>query len=279
MKIIIDSGSSKADCAIISHGKITQINTPGFNPYTHEITQLHNMIQSIRMQITLEADLEVYYYGAGIAAENAGTIKSEFDLLIKNNRGIHVHTDLLGAARAGAQHSEAIVAINGTGSNACIYDGQQIEYQINTLGYILGDEGSGSHLGKELIRDFFYHRLPYELEVEFHKTYPEITRASLLTRIYNDNNPNTYLATFAKFISERKEHIYVKYLIQKCFKAFIKAHILPLYFMKNYAVVMIGSIGYHFQDEWLKCFSEFELTCKLFIEKPIDGLIEYHMHS
>ena len=78
-----------------------------------------------------------------------------------------VDHDLLAAARALLFNEKGFAAILGTGTNSALYDGNNITYNIDSLGYFLGDEGSGSWLGKKLLRDQLRGYLPAELEEKF----------------------------------------------------------------------------------------------------------------
>ena len=66
---------------------------------------------------------------------------------------------MLGAARAASGSKPSIIGILGTGSNSCLYDGEKIADQIPSLGYLLSDEGSGNHIGKLLIKSYFYREM------------------------------------------------------------------------------------------------------------------------
>ena len=45
-----------------------------------------------------------------------------------------------------------------------LFDGKDVTDNVTNLGYFVGDEGSGAHLGKALIRAYFYRELPPDLE-------------------------------------------------------------------------------------------------------------------
>lgn len=278
MQLIIDAGSSKADCGILQENENSIIQTEGFNPFTHDLSQLRNILEQVQSEVNLAHLQQLSYYGAGINPQNKGAIQAQLRKIVPNCF-VHVESDLLGAARSAAQHSEAIVSINGTGSNACIYDGKTILQQINTLGYILGDEGSGSHLGKALIQSYFYQQLPHDLCRSFEADYGKLDRTKVLQSVYRDKNPNTYLATYAKFIHEHKNEVFVKCLILKSFGEYIRAHLLPLSVNRAYPVYFVGSIGYYFRHEWELALSKYQLGCGGFLKKPIHGLIDFHRNK
>lgn len=54
---------------------------------------------------------------------------------------------MLGAARAVCGHKEGLACILGTGMNSCLFDGNHMTKNVPSLGFILGDEGSGAVMG------------------------------------------------------------------------------------------------------------------------------------
>ena len=115
---------------------------------------------------------QVFFYGAGCTGPAVNTIVSEaLQSLLPGVQQVEVNSDMLGAARGVSGHQPGIVCILGTGSNACCYDGEQLTRGIQSLGFWLGDEGSGGYLGKTLVRDFFQERLPAELMEDFQTRY------------------------------------------------------------------------------------------------------------
>ena len=275
--LIIEAGSSKADWAYLtpSPSDAYSMSTDGFNPYTHTVGHFEEQLSKVISKITPQYPFGIFYYGAGISEATQNIVsevfKNKFPLAT-----IEVASDLLGAARSTSQANEGIVCISGTGSNACSYNGHSILQKINTLGYVLGDEGSGNHLGKALLRAYFYGQLPSELEAKFTLSHPKLTRSAFLQQLHKSDHPNAYLASYAKFLHLHKDHIFIKSLILNSFKAFICLHILPLHFENKYPINFVGSIGYYFQNEWKKALSEYNLSIGNFVLKPIDGLIEYH---
>src|SRR5690606_30511990 len=141
------------------------------------------------------------------------------------NAHVSAYSELRGAARASGVYEEGVVGILGTGSNACLYDGQKLSTSDRYLGYILGDEGSGTHMGKKVLQYYFYQTFDPELSVAFEKKYGK-DLVPILERIYRGSTPNQYLAGFAEFLAEHRGHYMIENIIEDCLVAFHENHIL-----------------------------------------------------
>ncbi|MFI5170786.1 MAG: hypothetical protein ACHQFW_00260, partial [Chitinophagales bacterium] len=159
--------------------------------------------------------------------------------------------------------------------NSCYYDGNNILGGDYSLGYILGDEGSGSYFGKRLLRDYFYSLLPEDLHNKFAKQYA-ISRTELIERIYKQDFPNEYLASYLPFFKENASHPYCSYFINFGFEEFIRIYI---YRFPNFKVVdiwFVGSVAFHFQEQLLKACKETDIHVAGIIQSPISQLANYH---
>lgn len=278
MLIIVDSGSTKADWQIIHpDGSRELVSTMGFNPFFHDENRVETELKKDFSQKVDVAKVKwVYFYGAGCSdTERCDTIKRGLERVFTNAEYIEVEHDLLASARATCGKSAGIACIIGTGSNTCLYDGENITDNVSNLGYLLGDEGSGSHLGKLLIRAYFYRELPTEIEEVFVESYGSDKRA-ILNKIYGDA-PNVYLASFAKFFSENRNHFYIKRLVSQAFTQLIERHILKYADCHNIPIHFVGSIAYHFQDILKITLEEHKLQLGIVIKKPIDNLVAFHL--
>ena len=170
---------------------------------------------------------------------------------------------------------EGIACILGTGSHSCRYDGNEIIDKAVSLGYIIGDEGSGNHIGKQLLRDYFYKKMPDVLSEKFEKEY-DINIISVIDNIYHKNQASKYLASLSRFAYENNEHDYMKAICSKCFDEFIEYFILKYETSKDLEIGFVGSIAYYFQDLLSERLENHKLRLGKVIKSPIEGLIEYH---
>lgn len=281
--LIADSGSTKSDWLLINqHGeKLTEFSTMGFNPYFHSSDKVAAELQGTEeMMAIADKVTKTYFYGAGSSSlEKCSIIKEGLSRVLVNS-DIHVGHDLDGAAYSVWSGEPCVACILGTGSNSCYFDGKSVSEEVPSLAYILGDEGSGSWFGKRLLQGFFYKQLPPHIYNDFIDTFGEDeTKINYVNkRIYNDEGPNVYLASFMKFIGKHKSNPLIKKWLIEGFHAFLSVHVECFDNFKNVPVHFIGSVAYHFQDELLEACNQRGIRIGNLIKKPIDGLANYHVN-
>ncbi|MBV6652586.1 MAG: hypothetical protein KI786_02460, partial [Mameliella sp.] len=220
MIVVVDSGSTKADWKMINGSEVQSITTMGFNPVFHSEDAIYDELQeSYVPEVATEKVQKVYYYGAGCwDSRLKSTVQKAMDRIFEHAE-IEVHHDLLGAARATCGHDPGVSCIIGTGSNSCLYDGVDVIDNVTNLGYLLGDEGSGTHLGKRLIRAFFYREMPKTLHEELESSL-QGGKQSILDNVYNGEPPNVYLASFTKFMGDHQNHPFIQRILFDSFEQF-----------------------------------------------------------
>jgi glucosamine kinase len=279
MLIIVDSGSTKSDWQIIhTDGKKELISTKGFNPFFHDEDHVETELKKEFVhQVKVDDVKEIFFYGAGCSDKmRCDVIKRGLERVFKNAK-ITVEHDLLASARAVCGDKAGIACIIGTGSNTCLYDGAQITDNVTNMGYLLGDEGSGSHLGKSLLRAYFYREMPDDIKALFEAEYGTDKRG-FLNKIYGDA-PNVYLSSFATFFSKNRDNFYIQKLVGDAFTQLVTRHILKYEGCHHLPVCFVGSIAFHFQDILKVTLEEHNLDLGNVIKKPIDSLTEYHLRS
>ncbi len=272
MKIIADSGSTKTDWALISdHEVVERFLTSGLNPMVMGLERFKEVLQAELLPRIWGMDIShVDFYGAGCTEEMCPHVRDILAEFVPSATSIVVESDLLGACRAVLGEEEGIVAILGTGSNSCLYNGHSIVENIPSLGYILGDEGSGAALGKMFLNAVLRNRLPRDITNAFQKEF-SLSRADILHRVYQKEGTNVFLASFAPFIRSWSSEETVKELIKENFRMFF-SHNIRQYGRGDLSVYCVGSMAHHFSD----CLREvatmegFNLGCIL--RSPIDNL-------
>lgn len=276
MKVIVDSGSTKADWKFLSGEEETSLHTMGFNPVFHSSDQIEQEVnKAFKGIMNLEQEAEIYFYGSGCWDQKRKAIIENGLKRVFTNAKIDVHHDLLGAARATCGNAPGISCIIGTGSNTCLYDGKDVIDNVTNLGYLCGDEGSGTHLGKKLIRHYFYRELPKELEVAF-EVFVGGGKQKILDTVYDGTPPNVYLASFTRFMSEHVDHPFIQRILYRSFAEFIDRHVRKYPGHLKLPVHFIGSIAYVFQDMLKIVLTERAMHHGIFIKQPIDNLVAYH---
>jgi N-acetylglucosamine kinase-like BadF-type ATPase len=280
MKLIVDSGSTKADwIAIDDSGKILfTTQTLGLNP---EILDEEEVIERLNdrfdiLQNKNEAT-HLFFYGAGCGTERMKIFLSQVFQAYFPNAIVVVEEDTYAAVFATTPKGEkAIVSILGTGSNCSYFDGKDLHQKVQSLGYIIMDDCSGNVFGKELIRKFYFNKMPQHLAVEFEKEY-DMTPDYIKSKLYKEANPNAYLATFAKFLIQHKEDPFCKKIIYKGMKSFVKNYIRQFDNYQEVPVHFVGSIAFYLKDELEVTFEKYQIKLGNVLRRPIDGLIAYHV--
>ena len=221
---------------------------------------------------------EVYFYGAGCGTPKACAILKKVMEAIFKNAAITIEEDMLAAVYAASGNAPALVCILGTGSNSCYFDGESMHMQVPSLGYVLMDEASGNYFGKRLIRDYFYRLMPKYMVEKFENEF-ELDPDAIKTNLYMEQNPNMYLASFAKFMFDFKDEKYVRKLMKKGFEKFFKYRILPYKLSSDTPIYFIGSIAHYFREILDDVADKNGLVITDVIQRPIDNLLEYHKQN
>jgi glucosamine kinase len=278
MILIADSGGSKTDWRLIlKNGSIDQASAPGFNPYYQPIEDLKKNVQEILLPKipTTEVVDQIFFYGAGVSSvKNQLTIKSAF-LEFFPEAQIEIGWDLLAAARALCGKEPGIACIMGTGSNSCLYDGKNIIDNVANLGWILADEGSGANIGRKFLVDYLRNKLPENLAKQFHARFP-LTREEFLEKVYQQEKPSAFLASFAKFIFQHLKERYCYELIYNSFAEFYENNVMKYENYQHLKVHFTGSIAFYFSDILRQVANDKGITVKNILEAPIAGLTLYH---
>lgn len=276
MVIIADSGSSKIDWRLLKKdGSIAQANSPGFNPYYQPIEDLKKNIQGALVPAVSDRVTKIFFYGTGVSSlKNQDAVRNTF-LDFFPEATVEIEWDLLAAARALCGQEAGIACILGTGSNSCLYDGKKITDQVANLGWILADEGSGATIGKKLLFDYLRNKMPETLAKQFQQRFP-FSREEFLEKIYQQEKPSTFLATFSKFIFQHLKEPYCYHLVYDSFLEFYENNVMKYQGYEKLKVHFVGSIAFYYSDVLRQVANDKGITVKNILEAPIAGLTLYH---
>lgn len=277
MKLIIDCGSTKADWILVEENDVVgRFNSEGFNPNYTDRNTISNIIISVVNEYNIQNITDVFFYGSGCAKMDNRMIVKEFFLSCFPDSNVNVFHDMTAACHALLQKNKGVACILGTGSNACYYDGNEIKDNAVSLGFILGDEGSGSDIGKRLLHDYFYKIMPADLSKMFENEC-DVTLESVIESVYKKDQVSRFLASFARFAVENKHDDYIQNLCHQSFDDFVKYYVLPLCDKNDVKEVsFVGSIAYFFQDAVNHVLEKYGLKVDKVIKNPIEGLAEYY---
>ncbi len=280
MIVVVDSGSTKTDWKFIEEESgevIYSRKTIGFNPYYHDSIFISEELKQSFSDIKLELNSvsKIYFYGAGCSsAKHCQRVESGLQIIFVN-AVISVEHDLLGACRATLGNKPGIACIIGTGSNSCVWDGEQILSNIPSHGFIFGDEGSGARLGQELLKLYFNNELPESVTEDFLSKFHPID-SEILENVYRGTNPNVFLARYARFYSEHKDNVILNEVVYKALCEFYYKRVIKYDNHRQLKLGFVGSIAYHFQQHVKKIAAIHGMSVFKIEQCPIDGLVEFH---
>jgi glucosamine kinase len=277
MILVADSGSSKTDWLLqLPKGETKQFRTAGLNPYFLSEKEIVKILQEQAADmIGYSAKIaEIYFFGAGCSSPDRHEIVSNALSQLFSKSYISVDSDLLGSAYATCGREKGFCCVLGTGSNISFFDGEDIHAGRHGLGFVLGDEGSGTWFGKALITDFLYGKMPPDIHAKFNASY-HLDKEEVIKNVYQTANPNSYLASFSKFLSEVRETEYAQNLLKSGFTEFVDTDIKSYPQYHRYKCHFVGSIAYVFADELKAVCEEHGVHPGKIIRRPVQDLLTF----
>jgi N-acetylglucosamine kinase-like BadF-type ATPase len=279
MIVIADGGSTKTTWCLADPGEQERhfFQTSGINPYYQTESEI---LEKLNTEFTAApASVKaIYFYGAGCTSQVVNQVVARPLSRFFDTQEVHVHSDLMAAARSLCGHQPGIPCILGTGSNSCYYDGKEIVNQVSPLGFLLGDEGSGAVIGRTLLSDVLKKQLPENLITLFYEE-NRTNPAEIMENIYKKPFPNRYAAQFSRFLYLHIDQPELQELVSKSFHAFFTRNVLQYPEARLFPVHFSGSIAWYFSDLLKKTASSLVLQTGKIVKEPIEGLVDFHLHS
>ena len=271
--LVADGGSTKVDWLYraSSDQKPVRYACAGLNPLLLTADEIALEVQSALPGIEPH---EVYFYGASCSGQNRKDVMRRGLSSVFPEACVVVHHDLTGAGRALWQDESGIAGILGTGCNCGFYNGNTITKQMFSLGYLIGDEGSGADIGRYLLRGYFYGRFSRDLTEQLKPHIPH----DAVDIVHASKRPNFKLADFARVAGKFKNEPEIKALVRNRIEEFVAEHAVPL---KNEGITragFVGSIALHFCDELREALAAHGLQLEKCVHKPVDELLNYHLN-
>jgi N-acetylglucosamine kinase-like BadF-type ATPase len=254
------------------------MSLPGHNPLHGDAERFIGLLRdwfAAHAPDALRAE-QVIAYGAGCGAPDRRERMRQALVPIWPAAPIAVDSDLLAAAHGLCGMGEsALVLILGTGMNAGHWDGAQLHRPMPTLGWMLGDEGSGADIGQHLLRDAIHKRMPAHVLAElFGPEGPALE--ALLRQVYGAPSAARELASFTAPLAGLKQEPYVRDLVLGRFQALIE--LLKTYFTpeQRARVRATGSVAWGFADLLGECLLDHGMDLVSVERDPLPGLVRFH---
>jgi glucosamine kinase len=273
--LIAESGSTKTDWCFITNGRKKYSQTQGIHPFFQSEEMITAILQSelpIQPKITFDA---IYFYGAGVQqSSNAKKVTACLKQHVHAKKVV-VESDLLASARALCKHEAGIACIMGTGSNSGYYNGKRISHKTPALGYVLGDEGGGTALGKKVLQYHLHGIFDTELQQAFSSMF-QMNADEIMEGVYRKPMPNRFIAQFAAFVFEHRGHYMIENIAEDSMNDFFINHLLRYPQVWKVPVHFSGSVAYLLRDILHNLCEQYEISCGKIIQKPMKDLAAFH---
>ncbi len=274
-KVIAESTSTHSEWSLIDgNNVVAHAIISGINPYFQTRREISHIIR-----LELPRDFfkrrwdRILFYGAGCSTAERKKIV-ELSLVAQFKTPVTVESDLVGAAHGLLQHDAGLACILGTGSNSCFYDGERITKSVSPGGFILGDEGSGSSMGRIFLSDVLKDLAPRDLIEEFCAV-NKITKADIMDSVYNNPHANNNLHNYSFFLAEHLDNEYARNLVTNEIKRFFDRNLCQ-YEYKDYPVCFVGSVATRYSEILLQVAYSYNMNVKKIVSDSMPGLVAYH---
>ena len=280
MILLIDSGSTKTSFVLLNDAGHSEIfKSKGFNPYYYNHNEFYDLLRNeLYLKVKGKGIKQVFYYGSGCSSDaNCELVETTLTRFFPSAE-IQVEHDLFGAAIALFGRKRGIACILGTGSNSCLWDGERILENVPSLGYMLGDEGSGTYLGKIILTAILSGDADPEIAKAFYRDY-RLSFSSTLERIYREPNPNLFFSGISAFAGKYIEHPWCREMVIRNFTDFVDKQVSKYSTYQTSPVSFIGSVAYHFKAILEEVLENNSITFGKVMQNPMEGLIEFHLNN
>ena len=273
--LIADSGATKTDWCLTREGEILQrFSGKGISPVYQTEEEIAGEISNHVYPILKEREIDaIHFYGTGCIPEKIALVRNAIHKSLPID-SINIYSDLVAAIHSLCGHQPGIACILGTGSNSCEWSGSEIINQVSPLGFIVGDEGSGATLGRQLVGDALKNQLTPGLKEKLLEEY-NLTPALIIERVYRQPFPSRFLASLAPFLLKHIDDKSIRRIVSGGFSGFFERNVIQYDYQKN-KVHFVGSIAWYFTDILKELAADKEIVIGKIEQSPMPGLIEYY---
>ena len=279
MILVADSGSTTTSwCVITSCGDLRFIDTKGLNPCLQSEEVISAELQT-NLCTKIDTEIrQIFYYGTGVTPEKQSVMIEILKKAFPAATTVEAYSDIVGSARSVCGNNAGIACILGTGSNSCLFDGNKIIDAVSCGGYILGDEGSGAVLGRNLLNAFLKRDLSENIYNDLVKNH-NLSYAYIVEKVYKTPMANTWMASFAEYLNENQSEPCIRKIIVESLEAFFAKNVEKYTDYKNYQVHFVGSIAYYFRPVLQEIAERRQINIGNIIKAPITELANYHKNN
>lgn len=276
MWLIADSGSTKTEWILFnSEAIIEQKITLGLNPLFLTEPQFTAALQESIPSSWVDKVTKLWFYSAGCGSDQLKEKTSNWLSSSFIGAEIEVDSDLVAAARATCGNEEGVVAIMGTGSNSCLYDGRNIKKHIKPLGYILGDEGSGVALGKALLKKLLRNQFSEKLAIHIYDEI-DLDYEGIIKKVYQTPNANRFIASCTKILYKYQKEAEIEAIIKHELNLFVS---LLMQYNSELRINFVGSIAFYFQEQLKEIVNQKGLGVGSVLKSPAEALVRFHLEK
>lgn len=275
---IADSGATKTHwCFLDKTGQAKEVVTGGLNPFMAGEKLIRDCLEKDLYPFIDNTQVtHLFFYGSGCADASKRTVlQAELEGFFRHAE-VEIESDLAGAAIALCGKAKGLVAILGTGAATCFYNGERIVRRIASLGYVLGDEGSGARIGIRFLSDYLREGMPEDLREEFAPFCP-YPLPEIIDQVYHGQQVGRMLGEMAVFASLHNAHPYVRQVLDDEFRAFFAKQVKPYgELLKETELNLLGSVAFHAQDSIREVAESFGVRVGKVLKGPMEGLLAYY---
>lgn len=286
IRIVADGGSSSVQWGLIrDDGEVQKVRGASLSPLFRTEAEIAVELERVFGGCVDTSAVEsVAFYGAACGPDQPGYKVRESLQRFFPDAEVVVDSDMVAAGVACWGNGEGVVGIIGTGSNAGYYAGGRLEYAVPSVGYILGDEGSGARLGIRLVHDWLYGIAPEAVCRELEALYGAewgvrrdgtgvYTSEGIVRRVYEGETPNAFLAGFARYLLERQDVAYCHGVLEEGFGAFVSRICLPNLRGAGRELRAVGSVAWYGRKVLDTACQKEGLTLGKVVREPIEELV------
>ncbi len=276
MRILIaDSGATKTDWAFIQEGKPFYMKSSGLHPAYFDREAVLKELKKIFKQTH---PVTILFYGAGCySEESCRPVRNLLHELFKDIP-VEIQDDLTAVAHAFLGLEPGVAGILGTGSASGYFSGGKKKQQVASLGYVLGDEGSGADIGKRILKAAL--RKEFDQPVlDFLEARLETLRYSeVIEKLYRAKRPSYYLAKVSEKVLTGNFPDAIRQVVEESFQSYIDNHLKKYDGFPDIRIVLSGGVASHQRDLAEKILEKNGITDYQISGSVITALAERQMN-